>query len=120
MINKKKNIKRGEIYICNLPFEKNSSIQYGKRPVLVIQNDTGNYFSPTTLVIPLTKQLNKHNLPTHTRIINKKLKNKISIALCEQIRIIDKKELKKYVCTISNQELLDIEKALQINFGILK
>lgn len=102
-------MKRGEIYITDLsdPFGHE---QGGQRPVLIVQNDVGNRYAPTTICVPLTKQ-NKKNLPTHFRCFR-------GIALCEQIRIIDKKRLLFKCGELTDKEMKEIDKCLKISIGL--
>ena len=111
------NIKRMEIYMADLPLSS-GSVQMGKRPVLIVQNDVGNMKSPTVVVVPLTTADNKWQIvhvenPTSTGL------PKESIALCEQIMTISKDCLGRRVGVIDNDELITaIEKALQITLFV--
>ncbi len=98
-------IKRGELYLADLTPSKGSE-QGGVRPVLIIQNDIGNYYSPTTIVACLTSHVSsKPFLPTHVVIkANDKLQYD-SIVMLEQLRTIDKIRLKKYIGTLSQNEM---------------
>ena len=113
-----KNIHRGEIWTGDLgePFE---SEQGDTRPLLIIQNDTGNHYSDTTIVIPITSSLKKTNMPVHVSISENFLL-KDSQALCEQGRVISKSRLSHKLGKISkeNQDLIDI--ALMISQGLEK
>ena len=111
-------IKRGEIYLADLPITK-GHIQAGKRPVVVVQNDIGNKFSPTTIVVCMTKQLKKGFQPTHVHmhgIPSKKLQCQI---LCEQMYTVDKTQLIKKIGQLSAKTLYAIDKALKISIGLL-
>lgn len=110
-------VKRGEIVLIDL-----SGAQYNEqcssRPAIVIQNDVGNYYSPTTIVIPLTSK-SKKKLPTHVEIKSGNetgLKEK-SIALCEQVRSVDKRRIIKKLGKINNDVLSDVFRAYVANFG---
>ena len=109
----KVNIFQGDIYTCNLTGAIGSE-QSGERPVLVIQNNDGNKFSDTTIVIPITSK-KKKNLPTHY-ILKKEdypfLKYQINTILFEQIRTVDKKRFKEYNGRLKNE---DFEKIMLIN-----
>ncbi|HPS25931.1 MAG TPA: type II toxin-antitoxin system PemK/MazF family toxin, partial [Bacteroidales bacterium] len=88
-------IKRGEIYFAQLNPVIGSE-QGGLRPVLVVQNDIGNQYSPTTIVLAITSQINKAKLPTHVELKAKQYGlERDSVVLTEQIRTIDKKRLKQ-------------------------
>ena len=90
-------IKRGEIYFADLSPVIGSE-QGGVRPVLVVQNDVGNKFSPTIIAAAITSQLEKAKLPTHIQLPAEKYGlPKNSIVLLEQIRTIDKKRLKEKI-----------------------
>lgn len=113
----KRGIQRGEIYLCDLPAER-GSVQSNYRPVIILQNATGNRFSPTTIIAPLSRQ-NKP-LPTHVHLregIAGLLYD--SHVLCEQIRTIDKSCLTKYIGKIglNTEEFKNIERAILISLG---
>ena len=101
-------IKRGDIYYADLRPVVGSE-QGGVRPVLVIQNDVGNEFSPTVVVIPLTTK-NKKELPMHYLIEKKKYNFLLndSIALTEQPRSIDKERFKVYIGTLNKKDIDEI------------
>lgn len=112
-------MKRGEIFYADLDPVVGSE-QGGVRPVLILQNDIGNYFSQTTIVAPLTtRRYHKSNLPTHYILSCSKNKlGSISIVLLEQIRVIDKIRLKEYVGTVDAENMDAMGKRLQISLGI--
>ncbi len=113
-----KHVKKGEIYFADLTPVKGSE-QGGVRPVLVIQNDIGNRYSPTTIVCILTSQTNKTNLPTHVFLGKNFGLSKESIALLEQIRTIDKQRLIRKIGEITDCKILDqIDRAIHISFGL--
>lgn len=112
-----KKIKRGEIYIVNL----NPSIgseQGGIRPVLIIQNNVGNKYSPVTIVAPITSRPTKAQLPTHHWLKNDYGLSKKSMVELEQIRVIDKSRLSTFIGELSKQEMLEIDKKLKISLGL--
>lgn len=109
-------IKRGEIYYANLQPVLGSE-QGGIRPVVVLQNDKGNIFSPTTIVAAITARKGKTELPTHVTIVVEGLSRK-SIVLLEQIRTIDKKRIKDYVGVMDEETMALIENAIVISLGI--
>jgi len=113
-----KNIKRGEIYYADLSPVVGSE-QGGIRPVLILQNDTGNKHSPTTNVAVITsiKTKAKANLPTHVPFTADCLKSE-SIVLLEQIRTIDKSRLNEYIGKIDKKTMGAVDKALITSFGI--
>lgn len=109
-------IKRGEIYYANLQPVLGSE-QGGVRPVIILQNDKGNKFSPTTIIAAITARRGKTQLPTHVTIVVKGLSRK-SIVLLEQIRTIDKNRIKDYVGVIDAATMALIEEAIVISLGI--
>ena len=111
-----KNVKRGEIYYADLSPVVGSE-QGGIRPVLILQNDTGNKHSPTTIVAAITSRKTKAHLPTHVPFTADCMKSE-SIVLLEQIRTIDKERLKNYVGRIDKQSAEAIERASLESLGI--
>lgn len=112
-------MKRGEIYYADLSPVRGSE-QGGIRPVLIIQNDVGNKYSPTTIVACLTtKCTEKHKLPTHI-LLNKDCGlPKDSMALLEQIRTIDKSRLTNKIGKLNEEDIHKVEKALMISIGVI-
>lgn len=108
-------IRRGQIYLADLNPVMGSE-QGGVRPVVVIQNNIGNRFSPTIIVAAITGKMKK-SLSTHTELQSKGLK-KSSIALLEQIRTIDKRRLIEYVGEVSPKELENITEALRVSIDV--
>lgn len=111
-----KEIKRNEIYYADLNPVKGSE-QGGIRPVLVIQNDTGNKHSPTTIVAAITSKEEKAKLPTHVEVGSCGVERK-SLALLEQIRTIDKSRLIKYVGELDGATIKEINEAIGISLGL--
>jgi len=109
------NVKRGELYLINLTGQ--GSEQNGLRPVVVLQNDVGNRFSPTTVVVPLTSQ-NKKNVPTHVNLAPEDGVVKPSTALCEQPMSVDKTRLIKRIGALNENKIEDINKKILFNLGI--
>ena len=111
-------MKRGDIYYADLSPVVGSE-QGGVRPVLIVQNDTGNRYSPTVIAAAITSQTNKAKLPTHVELnCDKYDLAKDSVVLLEQLRTIDKKRLKDKVCHLDNQILVKIDKALEISLEL--
>ena len=110
--------KRGQIYIADLTDVKGSE-QGGYRPVLIIQNDIGNRYSPTVIVACITSRV-KNNMPTHAMLIDEFREglDKDSVILLEQIRTLDKRRLRKYIGTISSSEMDKVNEALKISVGL--
>ena len=111
-------IKRGDIFYADLRPVIGSE-QGGIRPVLIIQNDMGNKYSPTVICAAITSQINKAKLPTHIEIDAKTYDLvKDSVILLEQIRTIDKKRLKEKVCHLEDSIMRKVDKGLSISFGV--
>ncbi len=105
------NIKRGDIFYADLRPVVGSE-QGGVRPVLIVQNDTGNRHSPTVIVAAITSRM-KHKLPTHVEIDSKRYDMiKDSVILLEQLRTIDKARLKDKVCHLDNEIITKVNEAL--------
>lgn len=111
-------IKRGEIYFAQLNPVVGSE-QGGIRPVLVVQNDVGNQYSPTTIILAITSQINKAKLPTHVEL---KARNfgmeRDSVILAEQIRTIDKTRLKQRVAVLNEELMRQVDRALLISLQL--
>lgn len=111
-------IKRGEIYFAQLNPVVGSE-QGGIRPVLVVQNDIGNQYSPTTIILAITSQINKAKLPTHVEIdaVTYGLERD-SVILAEQIRTIDKTRLKQRIAVLKDEIMIKVDKALLVSIGL--
>ena len=108
-------IKRGDIFYADLRPVVGSE-QGGIRPVLIIQNDTGNKPSPTVICAAITSKMNKAKLPTHVEIDACHYDIvKDSVILLEQLRTIDKKRLKDKVCHLDNEIINQVDKALRVS-----
>lgn len=111
-------VKRGDIYYADLSPVVGSE-QGGIRPVLVIQNDIGNKYSPTVIAAAITSQINKAKMPTHIELAAKDYGlNKDSVILLEQIRTIDKRRLREKIGRIDDGLMASINNALSISFGL--
>lgn len=123
MASKKENrvLRRGDIYYANLCGIEDSigCEQTGRRPVLIIQNDVGNKYSPTTIVAILTTKI-KNNLPTHVVIENFAGLSQPSVVCLEQIKTIDKSRLENYRGNIGTQLMREIEKAMRVSLGTME
>ena len=112
-------VKRGDIFYADLSPVVGSE-QGGVRPVLIVQNDIGNRYSPTVIVAAITSQINKAKLPTHLEInANDYGLLKDSVVLLEQIRTIDKRRLKEKIGHLDDELMVNVDDALKISFGIL-
>lgn len=111
-------IRRGDIFYADLRPVIGSE-QGGVRPVLIVQNDTGNRHSPTVICAAITSRMNKAKLPTHVEISAQKYGVvKDSVILLEQVRTIDKVRLKEKVCHLDENVLKRIDKALLISLAL--
>ena len=110
-------IKRGEIYFADLSPVIGSE-QGGVRPVLVVQNNVGNKYSPTIIAAAITSQLEKAKLPTHIQLPAEKFGlPKDSVVLLEQIRTLDKKRLKEKIGELPTSMMTKVNEALLISLG---
>lgn len=111
-------IKRGDIFYADLRPVVGSE-QGGVRPVLIIQNDTGNRHSPTVICAAITSKMNKAKLPTHVELNAEKYGIvKDSVILLEQVRTIDKSRLKEKVCHLDEDIMFRIDEALLVSFSL--
>ncbi|MGI6668385.1 MAG: type II toxin-antitoxin system PemK/MazF family toxin [Acetivibrionales bacterium] len=111
-------IKRGDIFYTDLSPVIGSE-QGGVRPVLIVQNDIGNKYSPTVIAAAITSQINKAKLPTHIEISAQDYGlQKDSVILLEQIRTIDKKRLREKVGHLDDELMEKVNEALSISFGL--
>lgn len=111
-------VKRGDIYYADLSPVIGSE-QGGIRPVLIVQNDVGNKFSPTVIAAAITSQRDKTDLPTHIRVDADGCGlSKDSIVLLEQVRTIDKQRLKEKMGSLPSASMNKIDKALSVSFGL--
>lgn len=111
-------ITRGDIFYANLDGTIGSE-QSGIRPVIVVQNDIGNKYSPTTIIVPLTKKVRlKINQPTHFWINPFGTIRFDSIVLTEQIRVIDKSRLKEKIGVMNNKAMQEIDNKILIALGL--
>lgn len=113
----RKAIRRGDLFYADLDPVVGSE-QGGIRPVLVIQNDVGNHFSPTVVAAAITSRKAKNSLPTHILLENVPGLAPTSLLLLEQLRTIDRKRLRGYIGRISKEKMLEVDAALAISIGI--
>lgn len=112
-------VKRGYIFFADLSPVVGSE-QGGVRPVLVIQNDVGNKYSPTVVIAAITSQIEKAKLPTHVEVEAKEYGlEKDSVILLEQIRTIDKQRLQGKVTELDDRVMLKVNQALKISLGLI-
>ncbi|WP_099320668.1 type II toxin-antitoxin system PemK/MazF family toxin [Anaerococcus sp. Marseille-P3625] len=111
-------IKRGDLFYADLSPVVGSE-QGGVRPVIIVQNDVGNKYSPTIIIAPITSQLNKAKLPTHVKIRGNEFGlPKNSVALLEQLRTIDKRRLREKIGSFDNAIMQKIDEAMAISLDI--
>lgn len=114
------NVKRGDIFYAELNPVVGSE-QGGTRPVLIVQNNIGNQYSPTTIIAAITSQLEKAKLPTHVELTKEICGlEKDSVVLLEQIRTIDKQRLKEKISTLEEDTMSKVNEALEISLGLLE
>ncbi len=112
------NIKRGDIYYADLSPVIGSE-QGGLRPVLIVQNDVGNRYSPTVIAAAITSKMGKAKLPTHIDVIGTDAGlAKDSVILLEQIRTIDKKRLKEKMGHLDDETMGQVNSAIEVSFGL--
>ena len=114
----KMSVKRGDIYYADLSPVVGSE-QGGLRPVLIIQNDIGNKYSPTVIAAAITSRLGKTRLPTHIDIYADKVGlAKDSVVLLEQIRTLDKRRLKEKMGHLDDGIMAEVNSAIAVSFGL--
>ena len=112
------NIKRGDIFYADLSPVVGSE-QGGLRPVLIIQNDVGNRYSPTVIAAAITSRMGKTRLPTHIDIHADRVGlAKDSVILLEQIRTLDKRRLKEKMGHLDNAVMMQVNNAIAVSFGL--
>ena len=112
------NVKRGDIFYADLSPVVGSE-QGGMRPVLIIQNDTGNRHSPTVIAAAITSQTGKARLPTHISLTGSSYGlSKDSVVLLEQIRTIDKRRLREHMGRLDDALMNQVDNAIAVSFGL--
>ncbi len=112
------NIKRGDIYYADLSPVIGSE-QGGLRPVLIVQNDIGNKYSPTVIAAAITSRMGKAKLPTHIDVPGLDVGlAKDSVILLEQIRTLDKRRLKEKMGHLDDETMRGVNNAIQVSFGL--
>jgi mRNA interferase MazF len=114
------NIKRGDVFFADLSPVVGSE-QGGFRPVLIIQNNIGNRFSPTVIVAAITAQIQKAKLPTHVEVTSSEYGlERDSVVLLEQIRTIDKQRLTEKITHLNDELMQKVNDSLQISVGLIE
>ena len=112
------NVKRGDIYYADLSPVVGSE-QGGLRPVLIIQNDVGNRYSPTVIAAAITSQMGKTKMPTHIDIHAAEVGlAKDSVILLEQVRTLDKRRLKEKMGHLDERMMTEVNTAIAVSFGL--
>ncbi|WP_214848087.1 type II toxin-antitoxin system PemK/MazF family toxin [Exiguobacterium sp. s193] len=112
-------VKRGDVFYANLSPVVGSE-QGGVRPVLVLQNDIGNRFSPTVIVAAITAQIDKAKLPTHVEVYRERHGlERDSVILLEQVRTIDKRRLTDKVTHLDSDTMMKVNSAVAISLGLI-
>lgn len=113
-------IRRGDVFYADLNPVIGSE-QGGLRPVLVVQNDVGNYYSPTTIVAALTSRIKRAKLPTHVELPAEQGYLAVdSVVLLEQLRTVDKVRLRNRICTLDEEVMKRVNRAAEISLGLLE
>lgn len=113
------NVKRGDIFYADLSPVIGSE-QGGIRPVLIVQNDVGNRYSPTVIAAAITSRRDKTKLPTHIPIeASGSGLQKDSVVLLEQVRTLDKQRLKEKMGSVDYNSMKEINQALSVSFGLI-
>ena len=110
-------VHRGDIFYADLGIKLGSE-QDGRRPVLIIQNEVGNEYSPTVIVAVMTSKKKKMNMPTHLPVGKRFGLTEKSVVLFEQLTTIDRKRLDRYVGTLDRSTMLKANKAVKISLGL--
>lgn len=111
-------VKRGEIYYADLSPVVGSE-QGGIRPVLIVQNDLGNRYSPTVIAAAITSQRDKSKLPTHIELSSRSCGlSRDSVVLLEQVRTLDKRRLREKMGELPEEAMHSVDSALSISFGL--
>ena len=111
-------VKRGDIYYADLSPVVGSE-QGGMRPVLIVQNNVGNKYSPTVIAAAITSQINKAKMPTHITLGARSFGlTRDSVILTEQIRTLDKRRLREKMGTLDDEHMKAVNHALAVSFGL--
>lgn len=111
-------VKRGDIYYADLSPVVGSE-QGGMRPVLIVQNNVGNKYSPTVIAAAITSQINKAKMPTHIVLGARSFGlTRDSVILTEQIRTLDKRRLREKMGTLDEAHMEEVDRALAVSFGL--
>ena len=109
-----KTYQRGDVVMIDVPMPATGHVQGGNRPWVVVQNEIGNKHSPTSIVVPMTTQMKRLDLPTHVAITWGELLP--GMVECEQVRVIDVTDDWKYICTLPKEIMTHVDTALRNAF----
>ncbi|NLA12075.1 MAG: type II toxin-antitoxin system PemK/MazF family toxin [Firmicutes bacterium] len=113
-------VRRGFVFYADLSPVVGSE-QGGVRPVLVVQNNVGNRYSPTVIVAAITAQINKAKLPTHVELDAREYNfDRDSVVLLEQVRTIDKQRLQNKITELDEQAMQQVDDSLRISLGLIE
>ncbi|MEA4882689.1 MAG: type II toxin-antitoxin system PemK/MazF family toxin [Clostridia bacterium] len=113
-------VKRGDVFYADLNPVIGSE-QGGIRPVLILQNDIGNYYSPTTIVAAVTSRIKRAKLPTHVELpAGEGALTVDSVILMEQLRTIDKARLRDRICRLDDETMKRVVRAVEISLGLIE
>ena len=111
-------VRRGDIFYADRSPVVGSE-QGGVRPVLIVQNDTGNRHSPTVIAAAITSQTGKARLPTHITVTGTETGlTKDSVILLEQVRTLDKRRLREHMGRLNDEQMSRVDQALEVSFGL--
>ncbi|WP_127850059.1 type II toxin-antitoxin system PemK/MazF family toxin [Lacticaseibacillus hulanensis] len=112
------NIKRGDLYFADLSPVVGSE-QGGMRPVLIVQNNVGNHYSPTVIVAAITSRITKPKMPTHVGMVGgRDGLERDSVILLEQVRTIDKQRLRDRIATLPEEKMREVDNALSVSLAL--
>ncbi len=112
-------VKKGDVFLIDLKDTYNN-VQSGKRPCLIVQNNSGNTYSPTVIVVPITTKIKKTYIPVHV-VIEKGccFNKKREMILCECILTVSKEQIINHIKTLDSKIMQRVDKALEVSLGIL-
>lgn len=110
-------IKRGNVVLVNLG-KASGSVQAGTRPMVVVQNDIGNIYSPTLIGVPITSKKNKRKLTTHKVLDGYNQLVNDSTVIAEQILTVNKTQILKYICNLKEEDIIEINKKIAISLAL--
>lgn len=123
MDNRMRDFRRGDVFLADLGErdlgENETHLQTGRRPVVIVQNDVGCYFSETVTMVPLTASLKKLGMPTHYVLQNASFLRKQSMAIAEQVRTISKQQVLGFLGKLEPDDMKGVDEALKVQLGFM-